>query len=316
MVTNSQFIPAWYLRNPHVQTLAANLIKPPMPEVEYETISLDDGDRLTLAHGTANGPDRVLVLHGLEGSLNSAYARRILAHLNESQIPVTLMFFRGCDGKPNEKARSYHSGDTGDLKQVINHLTTHGTQRLALLGYSLGGNVTLKYLGEGHDHPQIICGTAVSVPLNLDICAKRMDRGFSKIYQYELLHRLKDKVKRKRRLLINAGFDPDRVSRNFVDFDDAYTAPLHGFQDAQHYYRECSSRQFLQHINKPTLIIHAIDDPFMTETVIPDQNELSPHVKLELSQHGGHVGFIEKGLWKQQNWLEPRIHRWLSTEFL
>ncbi len=316
MPVSSDFSPAWYLRNPHLQTLAANLIKPPSPEVDYEAIRLDDGDRLTLAHGTARGKDRVLVLHGLEGSLRSAYARRIISYLNECNIPATLMFFRGCDGEPNGMARSYHSGDTGDLRQVLNHLTSNGTERLALLGYSLGGNVTLKYLGERHDNQSVICGTAVSVPLMLDVCAERMDKGFSKIYQRDLLHRLQGKVKNKRQLLIDAGFNPDTPSRNFVEFDDAFTAPLHGFRDAYHYYRECSSRQFLQHIDKPTLIIHATDDPFMTDEVIPDDSELSAHVRLELSRFGGHVGFIEKGLLNQQNWLEPRIHRWLESEFL
>ena len=115
MLTTSEFSPAWYLRNPHVQTLVANLIKAPVPEVSYESISLQDGDRLTLAHGTAGGEKRVLILHGLEGSLRSAYARRILHYFNAQQIPATLMFFRGCDGKPNLRARSYHSGETGDM---------------------------------------------------------------------------------------------------------------------------------------------------------------------------------------------------------
>lgn len=316
MIASSDFKPDWYLRNPHLQTLAANLIKPAKPVVSYESIDLSDGDQLTLAHGTADGSDRVLVLHGLEGSLDSAYARRVISHLNHHNVPVTLMFFRGCDGKVNRLARSYHSGDTGDLKQVIHHLASNGTRRLALLGYSLGGNVTLKYLGEGETHRSIVCGTAVSVPMRLDICAKRMDQGFSRIYQHELLHRLKTKLQHKRELLQQAGFNPDTPARNFFDFDDAFTAPLHGFDNAIHYYEQCSSRQFLKHIKKPTLIIHAIDDPFMTEQVVPSEEELSPQVKLELSDHGGHVGFIERGFLKQQNWLESRIHRWLEAEFI
>ncbi len=316
MDINSEFSPPWYLRNPHLQTLMANLVKPPLPTVSYETIALDDGDSLTLAHGTASGNRRVLILHGLEGSLRSAYARRILNYFNSQQIPATLMFFRGCDGKPNKKARSYHSGETGDLQQVINHLAGQGAESIALLGYSLGGNVTLKYLGEGAVSEHIICATAVSVPMRLDICAKRMDQGFSRIYQHDLLKRLKSKVQWKRDLLKDAGFNPDAQSANFIDFDDAFTAPLHGFDNAAHYYQQCSSRQFLKNIDRPTLIIHAVDDPFMTAEVIPSDSELSPKVRLELSRHGGHVGFITKGLLRQQNWLEPRIHHWLKSEFL
>ena len=226
------------------------------------------------------------------------------------------MFFRGCNGRANQLARSYHSGDTGDLHQVIAHLKRSGSERIALLGYSLGGNVTLKYMGEGLTDQTIICAAAVSVPLNLDVCAARMDRGFSRIYQYGLLKRLRHKVEQKRDLLTNAGFDPDQPTRNFVEFDDTYTAPLHGFASSLDYYRRSSSRQFLRAIDKPTLILHARDDPFMTEEVIPAEDEMSSYVTLELSGQGGHVGFIENGILRQQNWIEPRIHRWLDEQFL
>ena len=316
MIIDSDFRPPWYLRNPHLQTLLANLVRPPYPEVRRERFVLSDGDHLTLAHGTATGPERVLILHGLEGSLHSSYARRILNHCNEHRIPATLMHFRGCDGAVNARARSYHSGDTGDLIEVIAYLKQQGSKSLALLGYSLGGNVTLKYMGEGQADAGIVCAAAVSVPLNLDVCAARMDRGFSRIYQYELLKRLRQKVTQKRQLLATAGFDPAAPARNFVEFDDAFTAPLHGFDNSLDYYRRCSSRQFLQAIDKPTLILHARDDPFMTEEVIPAEHELSACVTLELAHQGGHVGFIQQGILRQSNWLEPRIHRWLKQHLL
>jgi hypothetical protein len=314
LIEKSEFKPPWYLKNPHLQTLLANLIKPALPVVQRETLALDDGDCLSLAHGTGVGNRRVLVLHGLEGSLQSAYARRVMHYFNAQSIPATLMFFRGCDGQPNRLARSYHSGDTGDLRQVIAHLERGGVERLALLGYSLGGNVTLKYLGEGPVDPLVACAVAVSVPLNLDICAKRMDRGFSRIYQRELLTRLRSKVAQKSQLLADAGIDPATRTRNFVEFDGAFTAPLHGYASAMDYYRRCSSRQFLRGIDRPTLMLHARDDPFMTERVIPNADELSDSIRFELSAHGGHVGFIEKGWLRQQNWLEPRIHRWLQAQ--
>ena len=316
MISTSTFKPAWYLRNPHLQTLAANLVRPVFPDVEYETIELPDGDRLTLAHNPVSGSARVLILHGLEGSLDSAYARRILNFLSRQGVPATFMFFRGCDGHPNRLARSYHSGETGDLQSVIDHLLDSGTKRLALIGYSLGGNVTLKYLGESVSHPNVICAIAVSVPLLLGVCARRMDQGFSKIYQHELMTRMKKKVVHKKHLLLEAGLDVDKQTRNFAEFDDQFTAPLHGFENADSYYQQCSSRQFLKNITIPTLLIHALDDPFMTPEVIPEINELSKTVTLELSSHGGHVGFIEKGIFRQTNWLEPRLFAWLIEHFL
>lgn len=312
MITKSAFKPLWYLKNCHIQTLAANLIHPVMPEVSYETIDLPDGDTLELAHGTATGPDCVLILHGLEGSLRSAYAQRLMNSLNKQGIPAVFMFFRGCNGKPNKKVRSYHSGETGDLRTVIRHLKQSGIKRIAVVGYSLGGNVTLKYMGEQKPDEVIACATAVSVPLLLDVCARRMNKGFSRIYQYELMNRLKGKVRQKRPLLEAAGLttNPDTLN-TFIEFDDAFTAPAHGFENAHHYYQINSSRQFLKDINKPTLIIHSKDDPFMTNSVIPEQGELSNQIILELSSHGGHVGFISGGPIKPKYWLEHRIVKFI-----
>lgn len=317
MINKSSFKPLWYLKNPHLQTIVANLIHPVFPQVTYETVNLPDGDTLELARGTASGSDTVLILHGLEGSLRSAYAQRLLNSLNRLNIPTVFMFFRGCNGKPNHKVRSYHSGETEDLRAVIKHLKQTGSKRIALVGYSLGGNVTLKYMGETQTDDSIICATAVSVPLLLNICAHRMNIGFSKVYQRNLLQRLIKKVQQKKQLLHQAGFtdDPQNM-KTFIDFDDTYTAPSHGYDNARHYYQSCSSRQFLKDINKPTLIIHASDDPFMTPAVIPDENEISEMITLELSSHGGHVGFIG-GKWvKPEYWLEPRIHEFLRQHLL
>lgn len=316
MITSGNFKPAWYLRNPHLQTILANINKPSFPSVSYETVTLEDGDSLQLARGTASGSDTVLMLHGLEGSLESAYASRLVNYLNKANIPVAFMFFRSCHGKPNIKSRSYHSGETDDLRSVIAYLKQQGTERIALVGYSLGGNVTLKYMGEGEVDDAIVCATAVSVPMLLDLCARRMDQGFSRIYQRSLLKRLLHKLDQKKLILKREGYDPELKVKNFVEFDDAFTAPIHGFHSAGDYYQKSSSRQFLGGINKPTLILHARDDPFMTPEVIPGPEELSEQVTLELSQHGGHVGFIERGFLRPQNWLEPRIYQWLQLQFI
>jgi predicted alpha/beta-fold hydrolase len=313
MIQTSDFNPPWHLRNPHLQTILTNILHPAIPEVTNETVELDDGDRITLAHGTSRGERTVLILHGLEGSLNSSYAQRVMHQLNEHGIPAAFFYFRGCDGQPNKKPRSYHSGDTGDLRQVIDHLKRTGSKEIALVGYSLGGNVTLKYMGEGQADEAISCACAVSVPLLLDVCSRRMDQGFSRLYQYTLLRRLKRKVEQKQAMLEEAGLSTNNSTlKNFYQFDDASTAPLHGFENAQDYYLKSSSRQFLPNIRKPTLIIHAKDDPFMTSEVLPAADEIPEAVHFELAKYGGHVGFIEGGLFKPRYWLEPRILKFLK----
>lgn len=317
MIKKSSFKPLWYLRSAHAQTILANILHPTPPQVSFETVELPDGDSLRLARGAAQGPDTVVVLHGLEGSLKSAYAQRLMNYLNAAEIPAVFMYFRGCDGNPNRMLHSYHSGETGDLAAVIDHLKQTGSQRIALVGYSLGGNVTLKYMGEKPPDSAVVCACAVSVPLLLDVCAERMNQGFSRIYQHSLLQRLKRKVVQKEQQLVEAGYSTDLASiKNFVQFDNRFTAPANGFRDAEHYYQSCSSRQFLKHIEKPTLIIHAQDDPFMTTQVIPQAVELSASTTLELAEHGGHVGFISGTLFKPKYWLEPRIRAFLNEFFL
>ncbi len=316
LIKEIAFKPLWYLKNRHLQTILPNVIHPVFPVVEKQRIELEDGDFIDLMWTSARAPQTLLILHGLEGSVHSAYAKRILNYCNAQQLPAVLMHFRGCSGEPNRLLRSYHSGETGDLQQVIAHLKSSGVRDIALLGYSLGGNVTLKYMGETTTDPVIRCAIAVSVPLRLDICANTMDRGFAKIYQATLLRRLIKKLQLKQALLktCDRHFPAPQSMRNFFQFDDSFTAPIHGFDSAEHYYASCSSKQFLNRIDKPTLIIQSLDDPFMTAEVLPREHELSDSVCLELSTHGGHVGFIGDNKMRPRPWLETRIHRFLNDQ--
>ena len=312
------FNPLWYLKNRHLQTILPSIVHPPSPILGEERLELDDGDFIDLRWTRARAPQVLLILHGLEGSANSHYAKRILNYCDQHEISAVLMHFRGCSGEPNRLLRSYHSGETGDLAQVISHLKQKGINQIALLGYSLGGNVTLKYMGEGPTDPAVCCAVAVSVPLRLDVCANTMDRGFAKIYQTSLLRRLIKKAQTKQELLEASvrNFPDPATMRNFRQFDGAFTAPIHGFDSAEHYYESCSSRQFLGSIDKPTLILQSADDPFMTVEVLPDKQELSSLVELELSSHGGHVGFVSGKGMRPQAWLESRIHRFLIEQNL
>ena len=316
MVNRRDFKPAWYLRNRHFQTILPNIIHPAYPQSQKERIELNDGDFLDLLWSEHRSPQTLLILHGLEGSINSAYAKRILNYCNQHHIAAVLMHFRGCSGEPNRLLRSYHSGETGDLRRVINHLKTRNVEEIALLGYSLGGNVTLKYMGEAETDSAICCAIAVSVPFRLDICATAMNRGFARVYQRSLLNRLIHKMQFKQHLLKADARDfPDPLlMSDFWQFDNNFTAPIHGYDNAEHYYQCASSRQFLKSIEKPTLIIHARDDPFMSSGVLPEDNELADSVMLELSSHGGHVGFIGSNGLIPDLWLQKRIHQFLIDQ--
>ncbi len=313
----SAFKPAWWCRGPHAQTLWPNLVRRrPQVPLRRERLELPDGDFLDLDWTLNDEGPIVLLLHGLEGSSRSQYARGLLAVLQVRGWRGVVLHFRGCSGEPNRLARGYHSGETGDLDWVIDRLREREPHTpIAAVGYSLGGNVLLKWLGEkGADAP-LQAAVAVSVPFILQEAADRFCRGFSRLYQWALLRSLKRGYRRKfTRLPSPLDVDPVRLSR-FWDFDHLVTAPLHGFESASHYYRVASSRQYLRHIAVPTLIVHAADDPFMSPAVVPHARELSPAIDLELYPAGGHVGFVGgKWPWRPRYWLEERIPTFLSEQ--
>jgi hypothetical protein len=309
------FRPAWWCRSPHCQTLWPHLFRRrPSLTLRRERLELPDGDFLDLAW---SGPERgplVLVLHGLEGSLRSHYAASLIDGLVRSGLGVVFMHFRNCGGEPNRLPRSYHSGETGDLERLATQLVARtGQPLLAVVGFSLGGNVLLKWLGERGDSAPIRTAVAVSVPFLLGEAAERMETGWSRLYQWQLVRSLRRSYRRKLpRLSAQLPVDAAGLERlrTFRTFDDRVTAPLHGFAGVDDYYTRSSSRQFLRHIRRPTLILHAADDPFMWPRTVPTAPELSPSVQLEVSAHGGHVGFVAgRWPWRPEYWLDARIIR-------
>ncbi len=315
--TRSDFRAPWWLRSGHLQTLYAPLFRrAPALELTRERIELEDGDFVDLDWTPRSEGPLVLVLHGLEGSSDSPYARGILRAIHARRWRGVLMHFRGCSGEPNRLPRSYHSGDTGDLTEVVETLRARGDiPVMAAVGYSLGGNVLLKWLGERGAGAPIAAAAAVSVPYTLSRAADRLTSGLSRIYQRRLIGELRRKLGRKFAHTASP-IDLARAqrSRDFWEFDDAVTAPLHGFRDVHDYYARASSRQYLQRIRVPTLMLHAEDDPFMTPDAVPRREELSPSARLELSAHGGHVGFVHGSLpWRPRYWLEERIPAFLAT---
>lgn len=321
-ILNSPFKPAWWLKNTHLQTLWSTFFRSQARvEVTPFRLELDDGDFLDLAFRGFDDANQkttkpiVVILHGLEGSLKSHYIKPLIKLLDENGFAACFVHFRGCSNEPNRLPRSYHSGDTGDLQRVIDYLVETNNQGVfAVIGFSLGGNVVLKWMGEQADKAPVETAIAVSVPFQLADAGDRLEKSFSRVYQKHLLSSCQQKFTDK---FANHENPPIKVEasklKTFYAFDDCITAPLHGFKGADEYYSQCSSRQFLKNIRKPTLILHAKDDPFMWEHTIPDEDELSPSVRLELSDKGGHVGFISGKIpFMAEYWLDTRIIQWLK----
>ncbi|MEZ5452915.1 MAG: hydrolase [Thiothrix sp.] len=317
-IQQSTFRPAWWLKSPHLQTLWPVFFRQrPKLDLQHERVELADGDFIDLAwHPRADSP-LVLVIHGLEGSLESHYAQTLLQALHKAGFASVFMHLRGCSGTPNRHASSYHSGRTADVAEVLAHLRKTSRMPNAAVGFSLGGNLILKYAGETGAASGLQAIIAVSVPFQLQECARKLEQGFARVYGQYLLGKLKTAYRRKfsqreQPLQVN----PNKLGTIF-DFDDQITAPLNGFADAEDYYTRSSSRQFLPRIQTPTLIIHARDDPFMYPATAPTEDMLSDQVTLELATHGGHVGFVAgKTPWNTQYWLEQRITTWLQERQL
>lgn len=325
-ITASDFKAPVWLRNGHLQTIYPSLPWSGVPKVALrsETLELPDGD-IVVVDWLEDGPRSsgaaplLIILHGLEGSADSTYARQMLKSAQSHGWNAAVLHFRDCGDYRNRLPRRYHAGETNDLRYFVEKLRIEGQEGpIMAVGYSLGGNVLLKYLGEDGVTTPVHAAAAVCVPLNLHICAEALTLGFSKIYQYHLLKRMKNAVRRKFDRH-TAAFDWDRSmnARTFAEFDDAVTAPLHGFDGKQEYYDKCSSVDFLCHIERPTLIINALDDPFMLPEIIPSEDRLSASVTLEVSERGGHVGFVNGGTpWNPSYYLPSRIIDFLQGQLV
>jgi predicted alpha/beta-fold hydrolase len=316
-----------FWRNPHLQTLYGPLRRKLAPlALRRERLWLDDGDFLDLDwHGPASADaPLVLVLHGLTGSSRSHYVAGLQKQLSARQWASVALNWRGCSGEPNLLPRSYHSGSSADLAEVIGQLQARYPGRpLYAVGYSLGGNILLKHLGESGAGSLLRGAVAVSVPFRLDQCADRIGMGFSRVYQAHFLRQMLAYVQLKQERFRQEGHQQHLDTllalgkidtlRTFWAFDDQVTAPLNGFAGVEDYYRQASSAFYLSGIRVPTLIIQALDDPFVFAHSIPTAETLSPSTCLEVHAHGGHVGFIEGRLRAPAFYLEARIPAWLQA---
>ena len=289
-----RFSPPRWLRNPHLQTLWPKFFrKRPQLSLQPERLELCDGDFIDLAWVRGGQGPIVLMLHGLEGNLRSHYALPVLATLARSGFQPVFMYLRGCSGEPNRLSRTYHSGAAEDLAEVLSLLQESGRPVSAAIGFSLGGNLLLRYLGLSGEQALLKTAMAVSVPFVLGDAARRLENGPSRIYQRYLLNRLKRSYIRKFSGTASPiEVDLDRI-HTLWQYDEQITAPLNGFAGADDYYHRCSSIHYLRYITVPTLILHSLDDPFMYPHNVPAPDQVGPGVHLAIQDHGGHVGFVE-----------------------
>lgn len=313
-IETAAFTPAFSLRNPHVQTIVPKFfIKAPRVNMKQERIKTPDNDFVDLAWSMpANPKALVIMFHGLEGSSQSHYIQHLSATLNEHNIAAVLMHFRGCSGETNLTSRAYHSGATFDPEFIIPIIKARYPHLpLCAVGFSLGGNMLLKLMANAHELP-IQASVAVSAPLNLAASAQAISKGFSNVYQKHLMRSMKLNVIKKMQSvdmhdILKVSSQEIAEMTTFRQFDNHITSILHGFKNADDYYQQCSAIHDLPKIKAPTLILHAADDPFMNENVIPKADTINANVAYELSQHGGHVGFLSRLHGPHKLWLPTRI---------
>lgn len=298
IISESSYRAPFLFSNAHIQTIFPAVFRK-VNEVRYqrERIETPDEDFLDLDWSSVGSERLAIVLHGLEGDSTRAYILGMVSALNQSGWDAVAMNFRGCSGECNKRLRFYHSGDTGDLDTVVSHVLSRKNYAvLSLIGFSLGGNVILKYLGEPD---RIVPGSlekavVFSAPCDLTSGSRRLNEPSNRLYLRRFLRMLREKIRMKMEIM------PEQINdhgyeriKDFKQFDDTYTAPSFGFKNAEDYWEKASSKPFLPNISIPTLLVNAADDPFLPEPCYPvEEARRSDTFFLEIPRYGGHVGFV------------------------
>lgn len=306
------------LRNPHLQTVLGSFRRAPATAYRRERIETPDGDFLDLdwagnATGAGGRPLAILSF-GMEGDPQRPYVRGMVCAFRSAGWDALVWNYRGTSGEPNRKAHFYHGGLIEDLDAVIGHARARGCARMALVGFSLGGNLVLNYLGRrGGDVPACVTGAAVfSVPCDVADCAAQMRKWENRIYMNRFLLSFRDKIRAKMQVMPDAVSDRgfERI-RSLEDYDERYTVPLFGFDSVPAFYRWVSSKYVLARIAVPTLMVNALDDPIMGPACHPRaEADANPRLFLESPPHGGHLGFLRLGA--ARNWMEDRAIEFLT----
>ncbi len=298
----------------HLETIYPALLRT-VKGVPYlrERIATSDHDFLDLDWLRQDSKKLVVISHGLEGNSSRAYMLGMANAAFQKGFDVLSWNFRGCSEEINKQLRFYHSGATDDLDWVLQHAIKNGYTDIYLIGFSLGGNLTLKYLGEQQPYPEIRKAVTISVPVDLYRSCLKISKPANWIYSSRFLKSLKVKIIQKSKAIKELDIRGIEKIQTLIHFDDVYTAPLHGFANALDYYDKCSSIHFLDTVNIPTLLINAQNDPFLSSECYP-VNQLANHrfIKFESPKYGGHVGFAQfnkNGLY----WSEERALSFITT---
>ncbi len=296
---NMDYKPPLFFDNGHLQTIYPSLFRKFNASLyRRERIWTDDNDFLDLDWSCINSDRLAIVSHGLEGDSHRAYVVGMVKALNANGWDALAWNYRSCSGEMNRKLRLYHNGATDDLERVIKHAKkVNHYKKIALVGFSMGGNLSLVYLGQknGDIDPLVQKAVVFSVPCDLKGSAEMLAKPANKIYMARFLRMLHKKIKAKMEIMPESLDDKGyRRIRDFKDFDDRYTAPIHGFRDADDYWGKCSSKQFIPRIKIPVLVINAKNDPFLSSSCYPiEEAAKNRNIHLEMPDSGGHVGFVE-----------------------
>lgn len=301
-IIDSTYTPPYIFRNSHFSTIYPNLLrKINGVQQKRERIELDDGDFIDVDWSYSDTPNSnhqvAILVHGLEGNAQRQYIMGLAKHLNTNNWDVAAVNLRNCSGEVNRLYRSYNAGVSEDLGTIVNHILEKNYTSIAICGFSLGGNISLKYLGEKPVPKEVTSAVVASVPCDLYDSLTEINKPKNFIYQQRFIKSLKEKLHDRQK------YFPDRISisdindcRSLIDIDNLYTSKAHGYIDAMDYYAKCSSKQFLKNIQTPTLIINAKNDTFLGNACYPIQaSKNNPYLHLEIPNFGGHVGFYMHG---------------------
>ena len=313
LVHASSYSPGIAFKSKHLNTIYRTLFHKIDINYVRERMETSDGDFMDLDFSKVGSKKLVIIIHGLEGSSDSKYVTALAQISNEYGFDAVAVNLRGCSGETNRLLSSYHSGKTDDLAEILTYLEKNQVyDSYHVVGYSLGGNLLLKYMGEDRsDYPsKLKAAVGVSVPCDLKGSSESIAKFWNMVYMQNFLLSLKKKTKIKLEQFPTNGLNQEAIlsAKNFLDFDNFFTAPVNGFKDANDYWKQNSCNQFLRGIEVPSLLITSIDDPFLSASCVPvDEAKNNKFFHLEVTKYGGHVGYnstFENG---SGFWLEKRI---------
>ncbi len=318
-ITTSDFKTSFPFTNKHISTVYRTLFTNPKVFFTRKRVLTKDDDFIDLDFSLINSKNCVLLIHGLEGSSNSKYILSTTLELNKANLDVIVFNLRGCSGTINKQLRTYHSGEINDLEFVINFLSTnYSYSKLGIIGFSLGGNMTLKFLGEqlNHKYPFLKCAMAVSPPCDLKGSSIELAKKSNQLYMKRFLKTLISKALHKAQLYPEQQLNIAEIknSKSFLDFDNLFTAPVFGFLNAEDYWKRASSLSSLNKITLPTYLLTAQDDPFLSDSCYPlKAAKENKFLTLELTKFGGHMGFTQSFIPRKNKWLERKIIHFMAN---